>query len=118
MDALIIVAHGSKVKTSNDEIVNIANNIRNNFNEDEMLVLHAFLELTEPSIFHTLNKAVSHGCTKVKIFPYFLAAGKHVKDDIPNEVKLFKKRYPEVEFILLPHIGLCNGIENMIISNI
>ena len=118
MDALLIIAHGSKIKTSNDEIVNIANKIRDNYNEDEMLVLHAFLELSDPSIFHALNKAVSHGCKKVKIFPYFLAAGKHVKEDIPSEVKIFRKKYPEIEFILLPHIGLCTGIENMIISNI
>jgi sirohydrochlorin cobaltochelatase len=118
MDALIIVAHGSRLKSSNDEIVNIANNIKANYDENEMLVLHAFLELTDPSIYHTLNKAVSHGCKKIKIFPYFLAAGKHVKDDIPSEIKQFKKRYPEVEFILLPHIGQCKGIEDLIISNV
>ncbi|MGE3300149.1 MAG: sirohydrochlorin chelatase, partial [Arcobacter sp.] len=46
-----------------------------------------------------------------------LAAGKHVLEDIPCEIKKFKKQYPELEFILLPHIGLCNGIEKMIISN-
>lgn len=117
MEALIIVAHGSKVKSSNDEIINIVSKIKFNI-DDNILVFHAFLELSEPSIFIAMNKAIAENCKKIKIFPYFLAAGKHVQEDIPCEIKKFKKLHPEIEFILLPHIGNCNGIENMIISNL
>ena len=117
MEALILVAHGSKVKSSNDEIAQIALKIKNSVKENDLLVFHAFLELTEPSIFMAINKALNENCTKIKIFPYFLAAGKHVQEDIPNELKKFKKQYPDIEFAILPHIGKCNGIENMIISN-
>ncbi len=117
MEALIIVAHGSKVKSSNDEIVNIVSKIKFNV-DDKVLVFHAFLELSEPSIFIAINKAIAENCKKIKIFPYFLAAGRHVQEDIPCEIKKFKKLHPEIEFILLPHIGNCNGIEDMIISNL
>ena len=117
MEALIIVAHGSKVKSSNDEIVNIVSKIKFNV-DDKVLVFHAFLELSEPSIFIAINKAIAKNCKKIKIFPYFLAAGRHVQEDIPCEIKKFKKLHPEIEFILLPHIGNCNGIEDMIISNL
>ena len=117
MEALIIVAHGSKVKSSNDEIVNIVSKIKFNI-DDRILVFHAFLELSEPSIFIAINKAIAENCKKIKIFPYFLAAGRHVQEDIPCEIKKFKKLHPEIEFILLPHIGNCNGIEDMIISNL
>ncbi|AXX89784.1 hypothetical protein CKA55_11090 [Arcobacter suis] len=117
MEALIIIAHGSKVKSSNDEIVDIVSKIKNSV-DNELLVFHAFLELTEPSVFVAINKAIANNCKKIKLFPYFLAAGKHVQEDIPCEIKKFKKLYPEIEFILLPHIGKCNGIENMIISNL
>ncbi len=117
MEALIIVAHGSKVKSSNNEIVDIVSKIKSTLN-DELLVFHAFLELSEPSIFKALSDAIAKDCKKIKIFPYFLAAGRHVQEDIPNEIKKFKKQYPQIEFILLPHIGQCHGIENMIISNL
>lgn len=116
MKALIIVAHGSKLESSNQEIINIANKIKEQAN-DNLLVEYAFLELTEPSIFHSLTKAVGKKCTHIKIFPYFLAAGKHVKIDIPTEVKKFQKLNPEIKFTLLPHIGMCKGIEEMIIEN-
>lgn len=118
MEALIIVAHGSKVKSSNDEIVDIMLKIRSNMKDEKTLVFHAFLELSDPSIFMALNKAIAENCKKIKIFPYFLAAGKHVQEDIPCEIKKFRKQYPEIEFTLLPHIGKCMGIEDMIISNL
>jgi sirohydrochlorin cobaltochelatase len=105
MEALIIVAHGSKVKSSNDEIVEIVSKIKSNI-DDSILV------------FQAITNAIAENCKKIKIFPYFLAAGKHVQEDIPYEIKKFKKQYPEIEFILLPHIGQCNGIEDMIISNL
>lgn len=117
MEALIIIAHGSKVKSSNDEIVDIISKIKASV-DDKILVFHAFLELSEPSVFMAINNAIAENCQKIKIFPYFLAAGKHVQEDIPCEIKKFKKLYPQIEFILLPHIGKCNGIEDMIISNL
>lgn len=117
MEALIVVAHGSRVKSSNDEIIDIVSKIKISVNEN-ISVFHAFLELSEPSIFMAINKAIAENCKIIKIFPYFLAAGKHVQEDIPCEIKKFKKQYPEIEFTLLPHIGKCIGIEDMIISNI
>lgn len=118
MEALIIVAHGSKVHSSNEEIIEITNKIRLEVNDEvNHLITHAFLEITEPSIFHSINKAVLENCKVIKIFPYFLAAGKHVQEDIPNEIKRFKKRFPEIDFILLPHFGKCAGIESMILKN-
>lgn len=118
MEALIIVAHGSKMKSSNDEIIVISEKIKVKLEDFNIEVYHAFLELTEPSLFIAINNAIKNKCKKIKIFPYFLAAGKHVMQDIPNEIKKFKKLYPQIEFKLLPHIGQCNGIENMIISNL
>jgi len=118
MQALIIVAHGSKLKSSNDEIKNIALKIKENIEEDKLLVFYSFLELSEPSIFQSGEEAVKSGCKTIKFFPYFLAAGKHVKVDIPNEIDKLKNKFPEINFTLLPHIGACKGMEKLILGNI
>ena len=118
MEALIIVDHGSKLESSNNEIITLMEKTKKELLKNDILVFVGFLELTEPSFYMALNSAIGKNCTKIKIFPYFLAAGKHVMQDIPNEIKKFKKLYPQIEFILLPHIGKCNGIESMIISNL
>ncbi len=113
MEALIIVAHGSKIKSSNDEIIEISNKIKNK-NEN---TFYAFLELSEPSFYDVLKEVVEKKYKKIKIFPYFLAAGKHVLADIPNIIKEFKTNHKNIEFTVLPHFGLCNGVEDLILSN-
>lgn len=118
MEALIIVAHGSKMKSSNDEIISIVEKTKKKLENENILVLFGFLELTEPSFYMAITNAIKKNCTKIKVFPYFLAAGKHVLEDIPTEIKKFKKQYPETEFIVLPHFGNCNGIEDLISSNL
>lgn len=113
MEALIIVAHGSKIKSSNDEIIEISNKIKNK-NEN---TFYAFLELSEPSFYYVLKEVVEKKYIKIKIFPYFLAAGKHVLVDIPDIIKEFENNYNNIEFTLLPHLGQCKGIEDLIILN-
>lgn len=114
MESLIIVAHGSKLKSSNDEIIRIVENIK--LIKKDSLVYYAFLELAEPLLGDILETACKNS-NSIKIFPYFLAGGKHVISDIPNEIKIFQKKYPNIKFEILPHIGKCAGIENLIISN-
>lgn len=118
MEALIIVAHGSKMESSNDEVLKVVEKIKNKISNENLIVLASFLESVDPSLFMAINNALSQKCEKIKIFPYFLAAGKHVTKDLPCEIKKFKKQYPDIEFELLTHFGLCNGIEDLIISNI
>lgn len=114
MEALIIVAHGSKLNSSNQEIIKIVENIKTL--KKDILVYYAFLELAQP----LLNDILEIACKEndiIKIFPYFLAGGKHVTSDIPTEVEIFSKKYPNIKFEILPHIGKCSGIENLIINN-
>ncbi len=114
MEALIIIAHGSKLKSSNDEVINTVENIKKL--KKDMLVYSAFLELAEPTFEDILN-VICNKCEVVKIFPYFLAAGKHVTKDIPEILEKYKIKYPDIKFLLLPHLGNCMGIENLIINN-
>lgn len=118
MKVLIIVAHGSKVKSSNDEIKYISENISNIIKDTKYdKVYYSFLELAKPSLEDVLNNISSNtDISEAVIFPYFLAAGKHVKTDIPQIIETYKIK-SNIKFHLLPHFGKCNGIENLIISN-
>ena len=45
MEALIVVAHGSKVESSNNEIKRIVDKIKENLKDEQLDVFYAFLEL-------------------------------------------------------------------------
>jgi sirohydrochlorin ferrochelatase len=39
------------------------------------------------------------------VVPYFLAAGRHVIEDIPGEVATVREKYPEISIHTTPHLG-------------
>ena len=61
---------------------------------------------------------ISQGATKITIFPYFLAVGLHVAEEIPEEIDKAKNIYPNVEFHTLPHLGVIDEMPNLILSQI
>ena len=48
---------------------------------------------------------MNQGASEVLILPYFLAAGRHVIEDIPNIVDEEKTKYPDISITSLPYFG-------------
>ena len=112
--SLLIIAHGSRVKNSNNEIVTLTNQIRDQSATDYAHIAHAFLELASPNISDGIGKLVTSGSTYIDIFPYFLVAGNHVISDIPREIEMAKTAYPDITFNLLPYFGASPQIVHLI----
>lgn len=115
MKALLIIAHGSRKQSSNDEVAQLAKAVAGQDSSFE-LIEHAFLELTAPKVPDGIQSLVSQGATDVVILPYFLAAGFHVVDDLPTLLNDAKAQYPDVQFNLLKHLGAADMMPNWIIQ--
>jgi sirohydrochlorin ferrochelatase len=118
MKALLIVAHGSRRKDSNDEVRRLADRIRENSGPSFGLVASAFLEISSPQMDSAIADLVDEGATDIVIFPYFLAAGTHVATDIPRIVEEEKALRPNITFEILPHLGALQGISTLILNQI
>jgi sirohydrochlorin ferrochelatase len=102
--SLLIVAHGSRKKVSNIEIHQLANNIAMRTNTFKV-VEACFLEIAEPSIPQGIELCAKKGVNEIVIMPYFLAAGRHVMEDIPSIVNNEKEKYPNINIKSLPYLG-------------
>ena len=105
MKALLVVAHGSRRVESNDEVRELTGRLGAQTDGAYERVTCAFLELAEPSIPDGLHAAIASGATEVTVVPYFLSAGRHVVTDIPAEIDLVQKEYPEVVIVQAPYLG-------------
>ena len=102
--ALLVVAHGSRVEQSNQEVINLTKDVSKNA-KSFSFVSHAFLEIAEPNIPKGIEHCIKAGSEKILILPYFLSAGRHVTEDIPNIIDEFQTKYPKVTIKLLPYFG-------------
>lgn len=103
--ALLMVAHGSRRQAANEEffehVAATAAQAGNRYSD----VCGAFLELAEPSIVQGLTALMNKGHSEIYILPCFLNRGRHVAEDIPEDIAAFTSQYPQVNVHCLPYIG-------------
>lgn len=105
MKALLLIAHGSRRKQSNDEVVLIAEKLQAANTSDYGIYQAGFLEIATPSIDIAIDRCLKKGASSITVLPYFLNSGLHVIKDIPNAVKKAQMQYPDTRINIAPHIG-------------
>ncbi len=115
MKTLLLVAHGSRRQESNEEIRQLCEALYE-LNTQYDRIEHAFLELASPSIPDGLTNAIKHGAKQIIVMPYFLAAGTHVVNDIPDIIDSVSSQHPEVSISLAPYIGLAKEMAKLILA--
>lgn len=115
MKSLIIIAHGSRRSKSNEEVAELANTVAQKAQDKFDEVQCAFLEIAEPSIPDCINSCVERGATHIVIMPYFLAAGRHVIEDIPHEVSLAQCDLEKIKIEIRPHVGAAKNMADTLL---
>lgn len=118
MRVLLVLAHGSRRRESNEEIRHLSRRLAECLHDRYESVAPAFLELAEPSIPAAIDGAVNAGAAEVVLFPYFLSAGRHVGEDIPRLVAEARHRHPHVRLELRPHLGELPGLIQLIVASL
>lgn len=112
--ALIIVAHGSRKASSNEEVKSLTEELEALLGEKYDLVTAAFLEFTDPSLEEGMLSCIDKGTSEIVILPYFLASGNHVTRDIPEAVQKVQASHPQVKITLKEHIGSASGMVGLL----
>jgi sirohydrochlorin ferrochelatase len=117
MKALLLVAHGSRRKQSNDEVIDIAEKLKKNCGDQYGIVESAFLDLADILIPDGIERCIADGATSITVLPYFLNSGRHVVEDIPNTINKCMVQHPDVDISLAPHLGASHVMVDLLISS-
>lgn len=105
MNALLMVAHGSRLASSNAEFADLAARVNEKIAGQYDALGTAFLELAEPDIASGLQSLIDQGATRIDVMPCFLLAGTHVRHDIPELVQQVQKANPALTIKLHEHLA-------------
>ena len=100
---VVVLAHGSKVKSGNEGLFKIVEMLRAMGKWD--MVEAGFLQLAKPGLTEAVEDIVGKGAKRVVVMPLLLFSGNHVMKDIPEEIEKEQKKYPDVEFCYAKNIG-------------
>lgn len=102
--AILLMGHGSRVAAANDALHAIATMVRENSGCE--IVEVAFREQHSPNIQKGIDACVEQGAERVLLYPYFLYAGAHVLEDLPEEMDEAIGRYPQLMMTLGEPLGV------------
>jgi sirohydrochlorin ferrochelatase len=97
-EGAILLAHGSKNSEAQEELEEIAIQVRKELGEGRVIL--AFLQFNHPNLPEAIAGAAAEGLTRIVVVPFFLAPGVHVRKDIPAELDQARVEYPGVEILL------------------
>ncbi len=118
MKAVLLIAHGSRIKEGKQEILALTEKLREILSGRYERVSSAFLERETPSVPTVIQDYINAGITHILIIPYLLATGTHVAYDIPEMVEAFRKQHPEVGIHVAPHIGASKKMAGLICGHL
>lgn len=113
-NALIIVAHGSRKASSNEEVKVLGEKVKALKEKEFAFVSTSFLEFATPSLEESILESIDKGMSEIVILPYFLASGNHVSKDIPEIIEKIQASHPRVTMTLKEHLGSVNGMVTLL----
>lgn len=94
-DAIILFSHGSVLCGAGQNLFELA--ARMHRCGAAPIVEVGFLNYSEPRFSKAFQRCVEQGATQVTVVPYFLVAGKFVKEDLPACIEAARATFPQVE---------------------
>ena len=114
--AYLLMGHGSRVSEANGALYEIAKMVKAKSGVE--IVEVSFREMHEPNIQTGIDACVKQGATRILLFPYFLFAGAHVLEDLPEEMEIAAKRHSGLEMVLGKPLGVHSLLADLVCTRL
>ncbi len=111
LETILLVGHGSREKSGNDEILAFAQQWRER--QPSWSIEVCFIEFSEITMGEGLRRAAS-GARRVVVVPLILNAAGHVKMDIPQAIDAARLKFPQVQFVYTPQLTACDELLSVV----
>ncbi|MGB2247847.1 MAG: sirohydrochlorin chelatase [Alcanivorax sediminis] len=119
--ALLIMAHGSRSETANDEFRALVEKVAESAHgrgQEYVAVIPCFLELAQPSLIEAIQQLEHQPVKTVQLYPLFFNKGKHVGRDIPAQIEEARERFPGMRVEQLDYFGNSPGLADFVLSHL
>ena len=94
MTGILLLAHGSREGDTEETMTQMTRFVKAQFKNE--LIDEAYLQFRGKNLEKGLLSLMGRGADDIKVIPYFLFEGVHIKEDIPAEIDTFRKAHPDV----------------------
>jgi sirohydrochlorin ferrochelatase len=99
--AVILIGHGSRAAGADDDMERVAYRLQ----EDGEPIVEVCRMGRGTPFAEVLERCIRKGAKTVLVIPYFLHFGVHLRQDIPEILRMAVAGHPEVRLVLGLHLG-------------
>ena len=114
--ALIVMAHGSRRSSANEEFFELVRRIDAS-NREYGVTRAALLEQAPPTLMQACRQ-LPENIRHIDVYPLFFNCGRHVEKDIPAQVAEVMDAMPGIQLRLLPYFGSCESLSDWVIEHV
>ena len=116
MKGILVVAHGSRAKETESTLETVLTMVKNKMSS--VIIECAFMEFSDRTVEKGISALAEKNVTEIKVVPYFLFTGIHIKEDIPNMVAECAANFPDIKITMGRPLGVDERLADIIIDKI
>ncbi len=116
MNGVMILAHGSRVQSTKNTINEVVEMTKKKIGDIPLEI--AYMEFCDENIEHGIKALTEKGVIHIKVVPYFLFEGIHIRQDIPEEIEKILKDYPGVTVEMGKTLGVDERLADILADRI
>lgn len=108
-NGVIILAHGSRGELGAQAVIDALDRIASGMKvllSPDVEIVGGAMQFNHPDLSEAAEHLIAKGARTIVVAPYFLFPGRHVMEDIPDEIKKLSSAHPGVRFFLADNLGL------------
>ena len=113
---VLVIAHGSRAKETEATLEAVLSMVKAKI--PEAIIECAFMEFSDRTIEKGISALAAKAVTEIKIAPYFLFMGIHIKEDIPDMVTACAANFPGITITMGEPLGVDERLANILVDRI
>lgn len=114
--AILLVDHGSRRPQANAQLEDLADRVRTLRPDWEVCTAH--LEISSPGVAEALDSCAAAGVSEVFLHPFFLAPGRHTREDLPKMAREACERHPGLKVHVTDPLGVDDAMVAIVLERI
>ena len=116
MKGVLVIAHGSRARESETTLEAILSMVKTKLPNN--IIECAFMEFSDRTIDKGVSALAAKGVTEIKIVPYFLFMGMHMKKDVPDMVAECAANFPNIKIKMGEPLGVDQRLADILVDRI
>jgi len=116
MKGVLLIAHGSRATETEAAFEAIQSMVKAKLPGKAIEI--AFMGNSERTVEKGICSLAEKGIAEIKVVPYFLFMGIHMKEDIPGLVAKYAEKYPQIAITMGGHLGIDERLADILVDRI